>query len=198
MSPITHFLAGWAIAEGCVEDRRARLWICLAGVVPDLDGLGIAVDITNGFLGRETHYFFAYHHFLLHGLLGALLIVAIARLAGVVRSKALFVVFLAFHLHLLCDFVGARGPTRDDLWIIHYFGPITYKGSFWWAHQWPLNGWQNMLITVALIAWIIGRAVRNGVSPVSLFNERLERLVIATLRQRWLRISRSLPEQANS
>jgi len=152
MSPITHFLASWTLAESCVEDRRERFWICLTGLAPDLDGLGVIADIINGLLGREpTHYFFIYHHFLFHGLFGALLMVAIARLAGVARAKALLLVFLSFHLHLICDFFGARGPTRDDLWVIHYFGPFTYKGTIWWTHQWPLNGWQNMLITVLLL-----------------------------------------------
>ena len=35
MSPITHFLASWTIAESCGKDRRERLWICLAGLAPD-------------------------------------------------------------------------------------------------------------------------------------------------------------------
>ncbi len=191
MSPITHFLASWTLAEGCVEDRRERFWICLAGLAPDLDGLGVIVDLANEWRGREaSHYFFVYHHFLLHGLLGALLIVAIARMAGVFRAKALLLVFLSFHLHLLCDFFGARGPTRDDLWMIHYFGPLTYKGTIWWKHQWPLNGWQNMLITVLLLVWIIARAIRNGASPVSLFSQRLNDVVITALRQRWHLICR--------
>ena len=161
MSPITHFLASWTVAESCTEAPRERLWICLAGLMPDLDGLGVGVDLANQFLGHEaTHYFFIYHHFVLHGIFGALLIVAIAPLAGVLRLKALFLVFASFHLHLWCDFVGARGPTRDDLWVIHYFGPFTRKGTIWWTHQWPLNGWQNILITVLLLTWIIARSIR--------------------------------------
>jgi hypothetical protein len=187
MNPITHFMASWTLAEACAQDRRERLWICLAGVAPDLDGLGVTIDIANQFLGRErTYYFFTYHHFLFHGLFGALVVTAIARLAGVARLKALASVFLSFHLHLLCDFVGARGPTRDDLWAIHYLGPFTYKGSWQWTNQWPLNGWQNMLISVLLLAWIIFRAVRTGASPVSLFSPRINDVVVATLRK-WSR-----------
>jgi hypothetical protein len=189
MSPITHFMASWTLAESCTENRHERLWISLAGVAPDLDGLGVVVDLANQLLGREaTHYFFIYHHFLLHGLFGALLMVATARLAGVLRLKALLLVFISFHLHLLGDFVGARGPTRDDLWVINYLGPFTRKGTVWWTHQWPLNGWQNMLITALLLAWIIARAIRSGTSPVSLFSPRLDELVITTLR-RWAQLS---------
>jgi hypothetical protein len=190
MSPITHFLASWTLAESCTENRRERLWVCLAGLAPELDGLGVAVDLANQFLGREeTHYFFIYHHFLLHGLFGALLVVVIARLAGVLRLRTLLLVFTSLHLHLLCDFVGARGPTRDDLWVIHYFGPFTRKGTIWWTHQWPLNGWQNMLIKILLLAWITARSIRRGSSPVSLFSSRLDQKVISTLRQRWLQLS---------
>jgi hypothetical protein len=179
-------MASWTIAESCVEDRRERLWICLAGVAPDLDGLGVGADLINELLGREpTHYFFIYHHFLFHGLFGALLVTGIAQWVGVHRLKALALVFLSFHLHLLCDFVGARGPTRDDLWVIHYFGPFTYKGTWWWTHQWPLNSWQNMLISVFLLGWIMFRAVRRGASPVSLFSERKNEVVVATLRKWW-------------
>ena len=187
MNPITHFMASWTLAEACAENRRERLWICLAGLAPDLDGLGVIVDIANQLLGRErTYYFFTYHHFFFHGLFGALIVTAIARLAGVSRLKALALVFFSFHLHLLCDFVGARGPTRDDLWVIHYLGPFTYKGTYWWTHQWPLNGWQNMLVSVFLLAWITFRAVHRGASPVVLFSERTNEIVDATLRT-WCR-----------
>ncbi len=183
MSPITHFLAGWTIAEAATENRRERLWICLAGIAPDLDGFGLAVDLTNEILGRAaTHWYFFWHHFLFHGLFGAVVTVGIAALAGVRRWRACLLVFLSFHLHLLCDFVGARGPTRDDLWVIHYFGPFTRSGTVWWTHQWPLNGWQNMLITVLLMGWILARAVKRGSSPVSIFSSRTDANVVSTFR----------------
>ena len=71
MSPVTHLLANWVVAEYAVQDRRTRLHIVLAGVAPDLDGLGLAVDQANAWLGRPaTDGYGACHHFLLHGLLG--------------------------------------------------------------------------------------------------------------------------------
>ena len=119
MSPITHFLASWTVAESCTQDGRERLWICLAGLAPDLDGLGIVVDVANDMLGRGVSQWYAvYHHFLFHGLFGALVTVAIARAAGVRRARALLLVFLSFHLHLLCDLAGARGPASYDIWVI--------------------------------------------------------------------------------
>jgi hypothetical protein len=184
MSPITHFLASWAVAEACTTDERERLWICLAGVAPDVDGLGIAVDLTNEMLARQpTQLYQTYHHFLFHGLFGALVTVAIARAFGVRRLWALLLVFLSFHLHLICDFVGARSPERCDVWVIRYLGPFTYKWTFWWSHQWPLNGWQNFLITIALLVWTFARAIRNGASPVSLFSQKCDSILVGTLRQ---------------
>jgi hypothetical protein len=190
MSPITHFLASWTIAEKYGQDRRERLWICLAGLAPDLDGLGLGVDVANNLLGRGVSQWYAvYHHFLFHGLFGALVMVAIARAAGVGRWKALLLVFASFHLHLLCDLVGARGPASYDIWVIYYFGPFTREVTFYWMHQWPLNGWPNFLITLALLGWTLARAVRQGLSPVSLFSQKLDAVVVGVLQQRWNQFS---------
>ena len=41
MSPITHFLAGWTIANTVKFDKRDRMLVTLAGVVPDVDGMGV-------------------------------------------------------------------------------------------------------------------------------------------------------------
>lgn len=190
MSPITHLLASWAVAESATSDRRERWWISIAGLAPDFDGLGLVVDLANSWLGRAASQWYAvYHHFLFHGLFGALVTTAIARAAGVRRPQALLLVFFTFHLHLLCDLVGARGPARYDIWPIHYFGPFTRAGMLWWSHQWPLNGWINFVITTTLLIWILGRAVVRGASPVSLLNLKLDEIVVTTLRRRWKTIS---------
>jgi hypothetical protein len=42
MSPVTHFLAGWMVAQFADQDPpRGLVLVVLAGVAPDLDGLGI-------------------------------------------------------------------------------------------------------------------------------------------------------------
>ena len=189
MSPITHFLAGWSIAEAGASERRERFWICLAGLAPDLDGFGLGMDIANEILGRApTQWYASYHHFLFHGLFGALVTVALARLGGVRRAKALVLIFCSFHLHLLCDLVGARGPASYDIWVVHYLGPFTRAGTLWWSHQWPLNGWQNFLITVGLIGGCLARAVSGGTSPLSLFSSATDAVVVGALRERWARL----------
>jgi hypothetical protein len=37
---------------------------------------------------------------------------------------------VTFHLHLLCDLAGFRGPSPEDLWPIFYFGPFD-KDPMW-------------------------------------------------------------------
>jgi inner membrane protein len=189
MSPITHLLVSWVVAESCATDRRERFWICAAGLAPDLDGLGILMDLKNQlFTNYVSQYYAQYHHFLLHGLFGAVLLLAIARAFGVHRWAALLLIFASFHLHLFCDLIGARGPSTSDIWVIHYLGPFTRNtGTFYWTRQWPLNGWPNMLITVALMTWALWRAIGGGVSPVSLFSARWDAAVVQTLRLRWTR-----------
>jgi len=45
MSPITHFLMGWAVANSAPSlDKRERALVTWASVVPDVDGLGIVAD----------------------------------------------------------------------------------------------------------------------------------------------------------
>jgi hypothetical protein len=42
-----------------------------------------------------------------------------------------------------------------------------------------------MLITVALLAWTLYRAILRGSSPVSLFSQKADAVVVTTLRQWW-------------
>ena len=78
MSPTTHLLASWIVAAGATDNLRDRRLVTLAGVAPDLDGLGIIIDIANGSFARgQVYYYPEYHHWLGHGLPAALLCSAI-------------------------------------------------------------------------------------------------------------------------
>jgi hypothetical protein len=45
MSPITHFLMGWAAANTAPSlSKRERAFVTWASVVPDIDGLGIIAE----------------------------------------------------------------------------------------------------------------------------------------------------------
>ena len=62
MSPATHLLASWVIADRAALTRRNRNLVTWCGVLPDLDGLGLGVDIANALLGRpETAYYHISH-----------------------------------------------------------------------------------------------------------------------------------------
>jgi hypothetical protein len=186
MSPATHLLASWVVADYAVRDRRTRLRIVLAGIAPDLDGLGLALDQANVWLGRpETDWYGACHHFLLHGILGAALALGLAALAGTRTARGLVWIGVSFHLHLLCDVVGSRGPAPEDLWAIHYLGPFLRSGAICWSGQWALNAWPNFLISIALLGWIGRRTVVSGISPLSLVSARLDTVVVHALQTRF-------------
>ena len=123
--------------------------VTVAGVAPDLDGLGMLADLAQR---DDLHRMWSrYHHVLAHNLMFGLLMCALVFLiAPGKRLVTALVAFAVFHLHLLADLVGSRAP--DEIWKIPYLWPFS-NHEFYWAGQWPLNSWQNFVITSALIAF---------------------------------------------
>lgn len=184
MSPITHFLAGWALAETAAFEKRDRALVTLAGVIPDADGIGLIAEWLTRGSAHPLHWWSDYHHVLGHNLSFA---VAVTLCFGAfARRKKLCAcwVFLSFHLHLFCDLIGSRGPDGDP-WPIPYLAPFSRTSEWVWSGQWPLNSWQNMLITAGLMAWTLGMARKKGYSPVEMFSGRADRGLIAALRKRF-------------
>jgi inner membrane protein len=191
VNPVTHFLAGWAVGDATPLPHRDRNLIAVSGVLPDLDGLGAVVDVGNRLLGREESVFYGlYHHWLMHGLFGAVAISAgVALLAK--RRLAVFGWAMAVtHLHFLCDLVGSRGPGEEEVWPIAYLAPFSKSFTLEWSGQWELNAWPNIVVTVALLAWVFYRAASAGRSPVSLLGERANRAFVATVQSRLRTLSR--------
>lgn len=93
-------------------------------------------------------------------------------------------VFVSFHLHLLCDLVGARGPDGYQ-WPIPYLKPFSSAAQLAWHGQWALNGWQNFVITGLLLAATLWIAWRFETSPLELVSESTNRAFTRTLRQRF-------------
>jgi inner membrane protein len=184
MSPGTHFFMSWIIAAKTTDNRRDCGLVTLAGVLPDLDGLGIIPDAITRALGyRESVYYEHYHHFLLHGLFGGVLIAVL--MAGFARHRwqVLLLSLLVFHLHLLCDLVGSRGPDPDDLWPIFYDGPFKKNWMWIWKGQWRLDSWFNEILSVVLLVWALRISVQQGWSFVAMFNRRWDEKFVAVLRQ---------------
>jgi len=78
MPPETHLLASWVVAAYATDNPRDCRLVTLAGILPDADGLGIIVDAASAALSHKaTHFYAQYHHYFLHGALGAVIIAAL-------------------------------------------------------------------------------------------------------------------------
>jgi inner membrane protein len=124
-----------------------------------------------------------YHHTLGHNLGFALLVAALAAFFAKQRIKTTFLVMLTFHLHLLADLVGARGPDGDQ-WPIPYLLPLSKHLRLVWSGQWALNAWPNFLITAILIALVFIFARQRGFSPLEMVSAKADAAFVRALRAR--------------
>jgi inner membrane protein len=187
MSPITHFLGSWLVAAATTNNARDRKLVALAGILPDLDGLGMVTDIAIALSsGKEIsfHYYQHYHHYLLHGWPGALLVTGLLVCFARQHWRVALLCLLMFHLHLLCDFIASRGPTAADLWPINYGEPFYRNPVFFWKGQWRLDGWQNRVISLTLVLTELTLAARRGYSCVEVFSRKADAVFVAVL-QKW-------------
>jgi inner membrane protein len=207
MSPVTHFFAGWvlACASPVALTRREKALVVVAAVAPDLDGLGLIPELLTRHSSHPLFWFSEYHHSL-HTLAFALACaVAALLMAGpLARRKrrhnkfgtsierhdppahpwtTVLLVFVSFHLHLLCDLVGARGPDGYQ-WPIPYLKPFSNALQLAWHGQWALNGWQNFTFTGLLLLATFWIAWKDGASPVEIVSVPANRAFILALRQR--------------
>ena len=125
MSPVTHFLTGWVLANAADLNRRDRAVVTLAAVVPDVDGLGIVAEILTRHSQHPMLWFSDYHH-ALHTLLFALFVSLCAFLISTRKWISATLALVAFHLHLLEDLVGSRGPDGFN-WPIPYLFPFSSR-----------------------------------------------------------------------
>lgn len=191
MSPITHFLVGWTVAEAVPNTTpKERALIALAGVIPDLDGVGVVVDLVTRFTREEPTQLFQIYHHDLHTLPFALACSVLATLAlgrGYelwIRARVAALVFVSFHLHLLCDVAGSRGPDGHQ-WPIPYLKPFDTSFLLSWSGQWELNAWPNLLLSAILFAWMHVLATRRGYSPLEIVSERVDGVFVRALRARF-------------
>ena len=135
--------------------------------------------------GKENtfHYYQQYHHYLLHGWPGAMIVSVLLMFFGRQHWRVLFACLLTFHLHLVCDLIGSRGPTARDLWPICYSEPFFRHPIWFFKSQWRLDGWQNRVITLILFLTELGLAPRRGYSCVEVFNRKADTVFVAVLRK---------------
>jgi hypothetical protein len=161
MNPISHLLTGWVAANTADLTTRDRVVVTLAGVAPDIDGLGIVAEILTENTTSPLLWYSQYHHVLCHNLGFGLLLVVTTVFISVRRWMTAFLVMVVFHLHLLGDLVGSRGPDNYQ-WPIYYLYPFSDRLKLIWAGQWELNAWPNILITALLLAATVYIFRKNG------------------------------------
>jgi inner membrane protein len=91
---------------------------------------------------------------------------------------------VSFHIHLLEDVLGSRGPEGYQ-WPIPYLAPFSPVLQLTWHGQWGLNAWQNVLITIVLLLITLWLAWRRGFSPLEMVSTRADVALIASLRRRF-------------
>jgi membrane-bound metal-dependent hydrolase YbcI (DUF457 family) len=185
MSPITHFLMGWAVANSAPSlNQRERAIVTWASVVPDLDGFGIIAERLTQHSTHPLTWWSDYHHELGHNIGFAMVVSVLAAIFGKQKFKTTALVFLSFHLHLLADLAGARGPDGDQ-WPIPYLLPFSKQMQLTWSGQWALNAWPNLVITAGLVAAALILARRRGFSPLEMFSAKVDGGFVRALRARF-------------
>ena len=185
MNPVTHLLLGWTVANADRSlSRKERTAVTLAGLAPDLDGLGLVAEIITRGTGHELLWWTNYHHTALHNISFALLVAVIAAVSTGRRWLVALLAFVSFHIHLLGDLVGARGPENDH-WPIPYLMPFSDRWQWVWDGQWELNAWPNFLLTILLLILMLYLAWRRGYSPLEMVSVRADQAFVQTLRSRF-------------
>lgn len=211
MNPITHGLISWGIANIPENTtRRQRILVTAGGLIPDIDGLGMLIDKgVELFGGTSPGLYHEFHRVLGHnigfavlGILGAMILADNGK-----RLLTAAFVALTFHLHLLCDILGSRGPATDtnpggDVWGIPYMhlpfvqespNPLTDPVWWKWEGQWALNAWPNITLTLLLILFCGFMAVRCKRTIVEVLSLRLDGAVVRTLRARFAKDAEPAP-----
>ena len=101
---MTHFLAGWLIANAADLDRRGRALVTVAGVIPDLDGLGIVAEVATRNSNHPLTWWSDYHHVLGHNI-------------GFCALVTLFGVFLARRRFAVAILTSRNDIAADGSWI---------------------------------------------------------------------------------
>lgn len=191
MNPATHYLSGWLLANTVQLDRRDRAIVTIGAIIPDLDGLGLVVEIATRNTRHPLLWWSDYHHILHNiGFAGAYTLLAIALTRH--RSRVGLLALAAFHIHLIGDLLGARGPDGDP-WPLPYLLPFSSAWQLAWEGQWALNAWPNFALTGVGLALTFYLAWSRGYSPVEMISPRADAAFVAALRNRFPR--RSNPSQ---
>lgn len=93
--------------------------------------------LANAKSAHPIAWFSTYHH-QLHNLAFGLAVAGVSFALARHRWMTGLLALLSFHLHLLEDVLGARGPDGYQ-WPIPYLTPFSETIEFTWQGQWALN-----------------------------------------------------------
>lgn len=184
MNPIEHFFIGWTVANITPLERRDRALVTIASVIPDLDGFGLLPELLTRGTSHELYWWTDYHHVLCHNVTFAAICTALAAAVARARARAALLVAVSFHLHLLGDVVGARGPDGYQ-WPIPYLNPFSSAWQWAWSGQWALNAWQNFVILFLALGFTFWVARKYGRSPLELVSSRADAAFVEAVRRRF-------------
>ncbi|CAB1082608.1 hypothetical protein D1AOALGA4SA_10210 [Olavius algarvensis Delta 1 endosymbiont] len=181
MNPASHLLISWTLANTVEIPRRDRALVTLTGVIPDIDGVGIIAELLTENTSMPLIWYSKYHHVLGHNLGVGLILAAFVLCFSIKRWISPALAFAAFHLHLLGDIAGSRGPDGYQ-WPIPYFFPFSTDGSLTWQGQWELNAWPNILATMLFVAITLYIAWKHGRSPLEMISLKADTAFVTKLR----------------
>ncbi|MGD8258154.1 MAG: metal-dependent hydrolase [Desulfobacterales bacterium] len=184
MSPVTHLLTSWIVANTANLGSRDRILVTLAGVGLDIDALGVIVEVATENTATPLYWWSKYHHILCHNIGFGIFLLLIVALLAVRRWMTVFLSLMAFHIHMLCDLVGSRGPDGYQ-WPIPYLLPFSKRWQLTWDGQWTLNAWPNILFTGVLLGVTLYLAWRRGFSPLEMISKKADAAFVSTLRRKF-------------
>jgi len=99
------------------------------------------------------------------------------------RRRMAFWCLITFHLQLLGDLLGSRGPSIADLWPIGYGEPLFRQPVWCWKGQWRLDGWQTLVIFMILFGVALRVAIQRGHSSMEGFSRTADTVLVGFLRK---------------
>jgi len=184
MSPVTHLLVGWVVANSNDLNRRERAAVTISAIIPDIDAVGIVAEKLTQGSERPLLWWSEYHHVLTHNLGFALLVAVTVFILAKKKWMTTSLAVLCFHLHLLGDLVGARGPEGYQ-WPIPYLLPFSNAWEISWQGQWAINAWPNFLITGVALVITFSLAWKREYSPLEMFSTSVDRAFVKSLQDRF-------------
>lgn len=173
--PPIHLALSWLVGHR-MPNRRDRVLITYAGVVPDVDAVSRLWGI-----GAYSEY----HHVVAHGIIAAAVVTVGCFAAAKQRWKTAWLALLTFHLHLFCDLVGSG--VQKEPWSITYLWPWSWK-DIWVSWGWDLSSPQNAIIWLLACAATVWIGVKQGRTFGETFmTAKADAAVVAVLRKVFVR-----------